>query len=261
MKVYNSKLYGEIPEPENFGELVDLLTLAKKTDKIVHMWRGQSNIEWRIDHSAYRRVSLTKKAKITEQDIVYYETGLLKQATHKGYRFQDGRVLSDFELLAKLQHHGAATRLLDFTRNALIAVWFCIAKNVDKTGLLIGLHAHYLGGYEAQNQDTEYEAKIKSLKKIPHPQTWEPPVVTPRIAAQHSQFIYSALSEDPRSSIVLANGDDANVFIAISPTLKSELDNLLEISFDLRFQTLFPDIDGFGSSNSHNIPENKMWRW
>lgn len=261
MKIFNSNLYGELPEPENFEELVDLLTLAKKTDKIVHMWRGQSNIDWRIDHSAYRRLLLTNNGKITERDIVHYETELLKQATHKGYRFQDGRVLSDFELLAKLQHHGAATRLLDFTRNALIAVWFCTTKNVEKTGLLIGLHTDYLGGYETENQDTEYEVEIKSLEKIAHPQTWEPPVVTPRIAAQHSQFIYSALSDDPRSSIVLAKADEANVFIAISPKLKFELDNLLERTFDLRFQTLFPDIDGFGISNSHQIPNSKMWRW
>lgn len=261
MKIYKSNLYGNLPEPESFEELVSLLTLAKDTDKIVHMWRGQSDIDWRIDHSAYRRLKNSNKNKITERDLIHYEKNLLKQATHKGYRFQEGRILTDFELLAKLQHHGAATRLLDFTRNALIAVWFCITKNITKTGLLIGLHAHYLGGYEGQNQDSEYETEIKSLKKILYPQTWEPPVVTPRIAAQHSQFIYSALADDPRSSITLSVNNDANVFIAISPKLKSELEYLLEITFDLRFQTLFPDIDGFSNANSHEIIETKMWRW
>lgn len=261
MKIYNSELFGKISEPENFEELMELLTFEKsEKDHVVHMWRGQSNIEWRIDHSAYRRLKLDKN-EISESDLLFYESTLLEQATHKGYRVQNGRLLSDFELLAKLQHHGAATRLLDFTRNALIALWFCVAENLDKTGLLIGLHAHHIGGYESEDQNAEYKSEIKLLEKVNHPITWEPPVVTPRIAAQHSQFVYSSLSADKRGSIKLSNSIEANLFIAISPKLKSELDDILEKTFDLRFQTLFPDIDGFGNANGHKISRTKMWRW
>jgi len=261
MKIFKSNLYGDIPQPDNFEELIDLITLEKGEYRIVHMWRGHSNIEWRIDHAAYRRLKIDNKGKVTEQYLIEYELFLLSQATHKGYRYQDGRVLSDFELLAKLQHHGAATRLLDFTRNALIAAWFCISSDLNKTGLLIGLHAHHLGGFESQGLEKNYEDHINEIMELPHPQTWEPPVVKPRIAAQHSQFIYSALSDDPKSSICLSKSENVNIFIAISPKLKSSINKILEVSFDLRFQTLFPDIDGFGNSNSHRISTYKMSRW
>lgn len=261
MKIYTSNIYGKINQPENFEELIKLLLTFDNTgtDK-VHMWRGQSNIEWRLDHSAFRRLQI-EKSKVSESDLLYYEKKLLEQATHKGYRIQDGRLLSDFELLARLQHHGAATRLLDFTRNALVALWFCVAENQDKTGLLIGLHTDYLGGNESEVEETKYEIEVKNIKDIKHPMTWEPPLVTPRIAAQHSQFIYSALSDDKRSSVRLYDSSNANIFIAISYELKATLEDILEKTFDLRYYTLFPDIDGFGRANGHNVLPAKMWRW
>lgn len=262
MKTFNSELYGFIPEPESFLELLGLITHheTKSITHTVYMWRGQDNIEWRLDHAAYRRLKLTKK-RVEEHDLISYEKNLLKQATHKGHRFQNGRLLTDFELLAKLQHHGAATRLLDFTRNSLIALWFSISGSFDKYGLLIGLHVNELGGYESEDENEEYENQINSINKLFHPQTWEPPVITARIAAQHSQFIYSALSDDKRSSIRLSEGQKANLFIAISPSLKNILATTLEKSFDLRYQTLFPDIDGFGNANATGVSVNAMWRW
>lgn len=263
MKEFKSKLYGNIQEPENFIELIELLSFHNVEGRNVHMWRGQSNIEWRIDHSAYRRLKLDKK-KLTDSDLIHYELNLLKQATLKGYRYQNGRTLSDLELLARLQHHGAATRLVDFTRNSLIALWFASSENLDSHGLLIGLHTDFLGGYEAEIQDYQYPFDLKVEDMVNHAETFEPPVVTPRVAAQHSQFVYSSLSDKKTGSLKLHpdhKDKKPNLFIAISKDLKTNLNQILEKSFDLRYQTLFPDIDGFGDANSHQIPKDKMWRW
>lgn len=59
-----------------------------------------------------------------------------------------GRKLTDFELLAKLQHHGAATRLIDVSRNMLVALWFTCSSEPEKTGLLFGLAAGVIIGLE-----------------------------------------------------------------------------------------------------------------
>ena len=263
MKTYKSNIFGDIPEPENFEELISLI--SKNHDKNisnVFMSRGQSNIECRVDQSAFRRLKLNSK-KITEYDIIRYETSLLSQATHRGYRNQNGRIQNDFELLALLQHHGAATRLLDFTRNALIALWFCVTENIDKTGLLLGINSFSVGGYEGGEFSSleDYEKQMASIKVHEHCQTWEPPIVTPRIAAQHSQFVYSRLSESKMGSIEFEYKLEKNVLIAINKELKQQFENILVSTFDLRFQTLFPDIDGFGDANSHSINVNSMHRW
>jgi len=265
MKEFESKIYGTIPEPDNFLELIELLTFHNVDASNVHMWRGQSNIHWRIDHSAYRRLTLVKK-ELTDWDLISYEQNLLKQATHKGYRYQNGRELGDFELLARLQHHGAATRLVDFTRNSLIALWFASIENFNDNGLLIGLNTHFLGGYESEIQDFKYSFDRKIIDETNHAFTFEPPVVTPRVAAQHSQFIYSSLSKNITGSLKLHPDDTnynkkPNLYISIKKELKKEINETLEKSFDLRYQTLFPDIDGFGDANSHQISINKMWRW
>ncbi len=52
-----------------------------------------------------------------------YEADLLARTRMQGLDLHGSRRLGDLELLARLQHHGAATRLLDFTlgvRRALV---------------------------------------------------------------------------------------------------------------------------------------------
>ena len=68
--------------------------------------------------------------------------------------------------LALMQHHGAATRLLDFSRNALIALWFCLNENSNKNALLLGISSNSLGGYEGgEYLIQDYDEQTKDLDK------------------------------------------------------------------------------------------------
>lgn len=86
--------------------------------------------------------------------------------------------------------------------------------------------------------------------------------MSPRISAQHGVFLYSSIGNDKRGSLKIPTRPmKDNLFIAISPQLKKQALGILNESFDIRLQTLFPDIDGFAKANSHNISVNEMWRW
>jgi FRG domain len=74
-----------------------------------------------------------------EDEVQGYETQLLYNARLAGHGHHEGRQLGDLELLAMLQHHGAATRLLDFTENLLVAAWFACQAHVEGFGLLLGV--------------------------------------------------------------------------------------------------------------------------
>jgi len=255
----DTDLFGVVASPSSLCELLDLVSSHAGERRNVYLWRGQGDISWAIHSAAYRRLSLD--GKVTESDICSYEKYLLVHATHQGYRFENGRELTDFELLAKLQHHGAATRLTDCSRNMLVALWFCCSSEPNKTGLLFGIHSDFLGGSENKPEERSYDDIFKNLQGYKHPQTWQPPVVTKRIAAQGAQFIYSVLSESPEGSVAFQKEDHTHVALAIAPETKAKLLTELAGTFDIRYLTLFPDIDGFGYAHSFRYDRWDAERW
>lgn len=260
MKQHDSPIFGIVPKPSSFEEVLRLVRLPPPGEiSMVRMWRGQGDISWPIHSAAYRRLAIGGPP--SEKDMNSYEKNLLKHATHRGFRYINGRRLSDFDLLARLQHHGAATRLVDATRSTLVGLYFSAATHPKKVGALLGLHANFLGGYEGEPKEADYQSVVQDLHNYEHPQTWQPPDVSPRIAAQHSQFLYSTVSSDKRGSLCVDQSPSAIVVIAISPKLKRESLKVLSEVFDIRHLTLFPDIGGFGSANSYQTGQWDTYRW
>nr|NJM02087.1 FRG domain-containing protein [Desulfobacula sp.] len=216
MKNHNCTIWGNIPEPENFEEIVQLALSIPKNSGRVRMWRGQGNIDWPIHSGAFRRLNNSSHADPDDMDIRMYEKTLLQHASHKGYHYINGRALSDLELLARLQHHGAATRLIDFSKNVLVALFFCVTNEIKKPGLLVGIHTDYLGGYEHQLDERSYDEIMDQVEKYDHSITWDPTGVTGRIDAQNSQFLYSKTSSDKRGSLLMPMDPDSVMTIAIS---------------------------------------------
>jgi hypothetical protein len=264
MKTFQSKIYGEISEPSSFQELIEL-TLDPAPDQywFARMWRGQADIDWPLHSTAYRRLSrktyLSGGEAPDEEDLVNYEKQLLRLADHRGFRYQDGRRLPDFELLARLRHHGAATRLIDATRNALVGLWFCCSSLPKKAGLLVGVHTSYISGYEGEAETRDYDEVVADLDEE-QLKTWEPSPHSPRVAAQHSQFLYSALSAEKTGTLVLPEKKSV-LAIAITPQLKAHSEKILSQVFDIRRLTLFPDFDGLSSSRGVDISPAEDDRW
>lgn len=242
-------------------EFVSLAQSEHPTEqRNTRMWRGQADIDWGVDSGAVRRLRI-RDPDVTDRSLAYYERELIERAKHKGFHLFEGRQLSDLEVLARLQHHGAATRLLDATRSCLVALYFACERLPHTTGLVAGFHCSFLGGGEDDPEFRAYEEVVADLAEFHHPQTWEPPVVTPRVAAQHSQFLYSAVSADPRGTLWL--DDDPGSFLAIgaSPEFKAVALTSLSRTFDIRHQTLFPDIGGFCHVNSTYFGVYELSRW
>lgn len=258
MKLINSDAFGKVRQPNNFNDLLKAITDGRleKSNFITRMWRGQGDLDWPVHSSGYRRIAPT-----TELSLTGYEKRLLSEATHKGYRFLDGRELSDMELLARLQHHGAATRLVDTSKNALVALWFCCVSEPKKTGSLIGVHTNHLGGYEGEPETRPYSEIVDSIKDMDYPMTWEPPSITKRISSQNSQFLYSSTKDDSWGSLALPKEENVTAIFAITPSLKDTCLTILQEAFDIRHLTLFPDLDGFCQANSHEKYEFYNHRW
>ncbi|HDR6256901.1 FRG domain-containing protein [Bacillus sp. S0628] len=264
MKTVEVNLFGRVVEPENFNELIEIITYELKSSSInVKLWRGQGDISWPIHSGAYRRIFNENLDSVKEEDIMVYEKRLIDQARHKSFEYQDGRMLTDIEILAKLQHHGAATRLVDFSKNALIALWFCSNSCPSKTGLLLGVHSSCVVGFESTTHasKSDYNSFADELSSKEYPMLLDPPIVSPRISAQHGLFLYSKVSDSPMGSLKLPNNENDRIFIAIKPQLKESIKTILMHSFNIRDETIFPDFDGFAAANSTQKSIGDMYRW
>ena len=257
-------------------------TLAEQVEpwgkQAVLIFRGQSDENSTLDSSADRR--LTREAQPLSL-IEYLTKVLIEPARSEGYAHQQNKELNDLELLAKLQHHGAATCLIDFTANFHIALWFACAD--DKTnGKVFVVNrgdtqnfkevtperakkkiAELLQSQPTTQQSTSEVAPERAREGItellqtqpttqrfissrsqPEIYFWKPPANENRIVAQHSCFVFSAQPIKPGTYKE----------IAISKEHKQEIRMLLQKYYGIDNQSIFRDFGGFAASQGQDEP-------
>lgn len=159
------------------------------TDRFV--WRGVADQSWPLHGGLYRRVERQLGRAPSEAEVRRVEAALLLAANKQGYGFRDSRSLTDLETLAVLQHFGAATRLLDVTRNVLVALWFATER---KSPTLIDEPDGALYGIDVTGRtlgDREERNTINGLTRRVGVWHWEPPPLEQRIRAQQGSFVFS----------------------------------------------------------------------
>ncbi|HEX3960260.1 MAG TPA: FRG domain-containing protein [Trebonia sp.] len=126
------QVYGSCLAPEYPSQL--LIALGHFASLPIGAWRGQASIEWGLDPSLVRRYRRQQRtgpgSALTEPGLRAVERALVERARAAGL----GSELGELELLARLQHHGAATRLLDCSRNAFVALWFACRWEPEQDG-------------------------------------------------------------------------------------------------------------------------------
>lgn len=136
---------------------------------------------------------------------------------------------SDWELLAIAQHYGVPTRLLDWTRSPLVALYFAVEDEYVNDGAV-----YYFEAETFINTDNYLDPF-----KVEEPGAVLPPAVTSRIAAQEGMF---TISPDPRTEFPLDSGG----IIEIDGNAKIELKKAL-YRFGISQRSLFPGLEGLGN--------------
>ena len=96
----------------------------------IWLWRGQANANHGLEPGMHTRVH--REAEEDETALPRATDYLLKSARSAGVdRTSSDFLLPDLALLARLQHHGAATPLLDVTFDPLVALWFVAFADKD----------------------------------------------------------------------------------------------------------------------------------
>ncbi|WP_314261714.1 FRG domain-containing protein [Cardiobacterium hominis] len=104
-----------------------LKKLGEPANGYMRFFRGHGNKEWGLLPGIYR-----------DDNLVRNEDKIIKDAlTYCPDYFRPSDTL--FEKLARLQHYGYATRLLDLTSNALVSLYFAASGESNKDGEIIVL--------------------------------------------------------------------------------------------------------------------------
>ena len=112
----------------------------------VWLWHGQDDRSHDLLPGMHSRVQNTSGLALDERNVGWATTQLLGMARANKLDTVDGLRLPDIALLAHLQHHGAATPLLDVSVDPLVAVWMAVnasgsdsTANDDKSGVVFAI--------------------------------------------------------------------------------------------------------------------------
>lgn len=236
------------------GTIVDkyldrIIEIAESGD--VWAYRGQQNAEWMLHSGATRRLMREYGDPILQdpefQDLFlnYHRDVLLAPARTRGYGIESGRNLTDLELLAKLQHFGAETGLIDFTWSPLVALWFA-SLDVNHDGKVFMMDTSNPIGIGKAAGDGSGQGFREVFTAPPGSQAilyWEPTSsgdATARILRQRSVFVVGR----PFVSSTLAVIEEITVEKDDKDAILAELAIL-----DLSEETLFQDVYGFAQAS------------
>ncbi len=222
-----------------------------------YVWRGQSNFMWAAHPTLYRRLKNSGYCdeRIFEPVIGRAERCILERAREEGLLGSDDSV---FEFMARLQHHGGATRLLDVTTNYQVALYFAASEHPEMVGTVIAYRI---------NPERRISQKVRDGKALPawdelldmarkgRPLLVEPAPYDRRIVVQSGAFLMTSLAGSlSEPNIFTHQTYDCEVAqILIAPQLKPILIEHLEDRGITR-EFLFPSIEGFAKKSGADKP-------
>ena len=143
----------------------------------------------------------------------------------------------NIEVLTELQHYDGKTALLDFSKDAHIALFFACDGNFEEDGRVILSKTSELPEHENINYEYLSKNKSKNIYTL-----ISPTGKSPRAIFQSSVFIHASqgyLEEDTYE------------IITIEKDIKKPLLEYLRKHFNIRTETIYNDLQGF-VRNQHN---------
>lgn len=132
----------ELTDLGEFLETAKAINAFRVEESSQYVWRGVANSEWALYSSLFRALIEEGEAPgdVTEKKLADREREVVEEARRWNLDWhRDGGRLSTIELLAALQHHGTPTRLLDFSFNCVMALWFAVEKWDEQDGRVVAV--------------------------------------------------------------------------------------------------------------------------
>jgi hypothetical protein len=209
------------------------------------VWRGQADRSWPIAHTLYRRLATQTTHRIDQELIDAYSTDLERDIQDHGFFGS-----SHLDDLARMQHRGAATRLLDVTRDPMVAAWFAVSDLPESDGAVYALDVTTADEWPVKRGELTLGSS-----NVPRTETvlYTPPWSDERVKAQRGLFLITQLTGSEESSSTVSPDLDV-ICITIPAALKPALSSYMADMLDMSTSTLFPDFEGLARANGPSMP-------
>lgn len=262
------------------------------------IFRGNKDASYGLLPGIYRQFKEVQHARLVDGSIdgPIYPADENEILAH--FKKESGGILhfiaqsDDFTWLQYAQHFGVPTRLLDFTSNPLVALYFCCKDEKQCDGAVWVLNSHtyqrwmFKDPFCSFNEpdtttETIHKAIIQSMKgyadddpervQMKRPLLFVPAYIDQRMAAQSSRFLLWGSDKRQLEEMITASEEmnlssdggaykiaDDTRFLSkfIIPDLcKHDILRTLEL-LDISEKTVFPGLDGIGRYIEHFYHNN-----
>ena len=204
----------------------------------IYIFRGLSNVEYDLVSSLGRCIdNKIKETGLAKKDFLEEEQKALQVFQTEAISFLDREPKSIWQWLAIAQHYGLPTRLMDWTTNALVALYFAV-KDESSSDSVVYVNNfekdQWIHGDDYARIHFDYKGITPfNVSKLFY---FRPSVIDSRIGAQNGLF---SIQPDPTEIFPL---DNLTKIVIKNDSCKSIRYTLM--NYDISPRTLFPGLGG-----------------
>jgi len=201
-------------------------------------FRGQRRIDWeltaKVDRKPFFEFRTDKDRKISRID---QEKQILEEFRKYASSTLTFDMSDDLNWLVCAQHYGLATRLIDWTVNPLVALYFAVEKESSEANDAVVCSIE-------KPDEIDKSANFWGIKRVA---SFNPNHLDPRVACQAGRFtVHPELQNGTSETVTSSQGIKDFELIVIDGEKRQEIKRQLS-NYGISRATLFPGLEGYAA--------------
>lgn len=226
-----------------------------------YAFRGQSDAQWELQPALLREL---RPHVLSPEKALELEASVASEFRSQAHLFlPSGELASTKDTVSwwtVMQHHGAPTRLLDWTTSIYVAAYFAVNENPDSDGAIWVVHMHSLhtamkkeyGDIGLPDKEAEIRARFLDPNALPAVQFFTRLSKSARLVAQQGIFsiAFNILTNhgEKFETIFAVDGEKELYRKLVVPAIQKRAFAKKLRTMNITASSLFPGLDGLGRS-------------